>query len=329
MDILFRWNEVKRNLFVLTLILLLGLITPMHVSAISKSSTTTVRFTAVYRSGNSDTKSVYYETDHGGSHYLGTVSGSSNGDFTFSADFSHYIRVYVSIDDDAIYHSHLYINGDVVAGGDVGNGGLSYSRADWTGPSGRITSPINGTTITQCPLVISANVADDNSGVAWAVYNVYYDGVWHQIASETQDSGASGWGTVWDCSQVADQEIKLGIIVQDSAGNKVVNPNGLVTVNLAKGGTVYPTGQANQIGGQVVVVPIITATLANQPAPSETPSPIPLPSTATDLPTPIPATPVPTVVPTSVQDQSAVGDGSILFEIRTFFGNFLVVWRQP
>ena len=197
----------------------------------------TVRFTASYKSGTGGTKNVYYILDSGSATLLGSVSNTANGDFTFTPSFSEKVRVYVDINDDTIYNEALYIDNKLVSSGAVGGGGITYTRNDSVAPTGKITSPVSGATIKQCPLLIMADANDDNSGIDWVVYSANYDGIWHQIATDSSTSGVQGWSTQWDCSQVSDQQIKLEITAQDNAGNIGNNLGGAVIINLATGKT--------------------------------------------------------------------------------------------
>ena len=230
------FNKPVRSLINAMVISLL-ILTFFPVSVFATTIQYTVRFTASYKSGTGGTKNVYYILDNGSATLLGSVSNTSSGDFTFSPSFSDKIRVYVEINDGTIYTEALYINNNLVSSGDLGNGGITYTRNDSTAPTGKITSPISGATITQCPLLIMANVSDDISGVDWVVYSANYDGIWHQIATDSSTSGVQGWSTQWDCSQVPDQQIKLEITAQDNAGNIGNNLGGAVLINLAKGNT--------------------------------------------------------------------------------------------
>jgi hypothetical protein len=226
-----------------------------------------VRFTAGYVSGNTGTKNVYYILDNGSSQFLGTVSQSSSLDVTFNATFSNTIRVYVQISDDAIYNEHLYINGSLQASGNVGNGGLTYSRGDTTAPTGRITYPISGVPITHCPIIITANVSDDNSGIDWVIYLVKYDGIWHQIGTDNSTSGSNGYGTPWDCSQVQDQELDFRISARDNAGNQGNVLGGDVIANLSKGQTSPTITQTSTV---IQSVPTLTSTATPVPPPTAT-----------------------------------------------------------
>ena len=102
--------------------------------------------------------------------------------------------------------------------------------SDITPPVGRIISPVNGTTITSCPITIQAEASDDRSGVAWVRFWASYDGTWHEIT--TDSNGVDGWSTPWNCSSISSQQIILTIWIQDNAGNVVWDPGGYVYVTL-------------------------------------------------------------------------------------------------
>jgi len=244
------------RLFLSAIILALLASVAIPSPVLANTVTYSVRFTASYVSGNTGTKNVYYILDGGSAQLLGTVSSATSLDVTFNATFTSSIRVYVEISDDAIYNEYLYFNGNLQTNGSVGNGGLSYSRGDTTPPSGRIVTPIYNAVITKCPMMVVASVGDDSSGVQWVIYNVKYDGTWHQLGTDNSSSGAAGWSTAWDCSNVADQAVEFAISAMDNAGN-----------------------QGNLLGG------IIHATLAKeQPTQAASPTPVPVQPSSTSAP---------------------------------------------
>jgi hypothetical protein len=285
-----------------------------------------VRFTASYVSGNTGAKNVYYILDGGSSQLLGTVSQGSNIDITFNATFSDKIRVYVQIGDDAVYKEHLYINNNLVSTGNVGNSGLTYTRNDSLPPTGKITSPISGKTITQCPLMITADVTDDNSGVDWVIYLVKYDGIWHQIATDDNKSGSKGWSTQWDCSQVPDQELSLRISARDTAGNQANILGGNVLVTLAKDQTNPGSITSTSTQAPVVITNTETST------PTQTPMVIINTMTPTQTPEPLITTNVASVTQTPVQKSSQNDPfrflycSSMLLPLVLSFG--FLVWRN-
>ena len=315
---------MKNRLLIISLrIVMLAALLSILASALfpypvfASSITYTVRFTAAYVSGNTGIKSVYYVLDGGSAQLLGTVSSSSSLDISFNATFSNSIRVYVSIGDDAIYNEHLYINSNLGSNGNVGNSGLTYTRNDTTAPSGRIVSPISGAIIRKCPMLVVANVADDSSGVQWVIYTVKYDGVWHQIGTDSAASGVEGWSTPWDCSNVADQNVELAISAMDNAGNQGNILGGKVEITLQKG---EPTAQPSS-----TLAPSATALPAqptSSPVPTAAPSATLVPPTAAPPPsaTPLPAkiveatqtpvkteTPVPSAVVQATPSTTAPG----------------------
>ena len=192
-----------------------------------------IRFTAKFVTGDEGVRNVYYVVDGGSAHLLGTVKKNDPGDFNFDVTFSESIRVYVHLHDGSEYHEHLYVDGELVDSGDIGEGGLTYSvnGEDSEPPVGRIIYPISGGEITACPVIVRANVEDGENGVAWVVYWAYYDGVWHQIATDNAISGEKGWSTWWDCSKVTDQEIRLKISAEDNIGNRGSDLGGIVVVH--------------------------------------------------------------------------------------------------
>ncbi|MCE1253283.1 MAG: hypothetical protein LWX83_06995 [Anaerolineae bacterium] len=258
---------------VFVLVLFAAIPTPVAASSVQHS----VRFTASYVSGNTGTKNVYYVLDGGSSQLLGTVSSGSSINITFSVTFSSSVRVYVQIDDDAIYNEHLYINGDLVSNGSVGNAGLTYSRDDSSAPDGRIVAPIKNSIITQCPVMVRATVSDDDSGIDWVIYLVKFDGLWHQFGTDSSASGESGYGAYWDCSQVADQVVTFRISARDNSGNQADVLGGEVPVALARYKTNTPA-------------PTFTNTNTSTAIPTNTDTPVPtqVPPTATPIPSETP-----------------------------------------
>jgi len=104
-------------------------------------------------------------------------------------------------------------------------------------PTGRIISPSSGYTVTSCPLTIRAD-ASAPSGIAWVRFWAQYDGNWHEII--TDSNGSDGWGAIWDCSSVSDQQVILTIWIHDNAGNEVWDPGGYVPVTLKKSSITPP-----------------------------------------------------------------------------------------
>ena len=286
-------NIPKQLLFrAVILTFLICIFIPSTVFA--SSAQYSVHFTASYVSGNTGAKNVYYILDSGSAQLLGSVSQASSLDMTFNATFSDTIRVYVQIGDDAVYNEYLYINNNLVSNGSVGNAGLTYVRNDSIPPSGKITAPISGVTITQCPMMITANVTDDNSGVDWVIYLVKYDGVWHQVGTDNSSSNTNGYSTQWDCSKVNDQAVTIRISARDNAGNQVDILGGDVSVKLARGQTTSSviTSTPAQLPADITVTmaatqPGMQSTKINTEVPSQTPGQ----QTSTN--TSVPTTPTP------------------------------------
>jgi hypothetical protein len=109
--------------------------------------------------------------------------------------------------------------------------------SDTTPPTGRITSPTAGSATNTCPITVQAEASDSGSGVAWVKFWVWYDGAWHEMATDT--NGTDGWSATWDCSAVPDQTVWFTTWMQDNAGNRVMDPGGYVDVVLDR---VAPTG---------------------------------------------------------------------------------------
>lgn len=82
---------------------------------------------------------------------------------------------------------------------------LYWESTDTEPPSGRMISPSDGSATNTCPVTISAEANDTQSGVAWVKFWVWYDGSWHEIYTDTD--GSDGWNASWDCSGIADQQV--------------------------------------------------------------------------------------------------------------------------
>lgn len=89
-----------------------------------QQSTHTISFSASYVSGDVVTRNVYYSLDGSSDALLGTVDQS--GDWTLTATFTT-VHIYVNVNPGTIYYEQLYIDGRLVASGNVGNEGLSYT----------------------------------------------------------------------------------------------------------------------------------------------------------------------------------------------------------
>lgn len=85
----------------------------------------TVEFITTYVSGDFVLRNVFYYLDGGAQQLLGTIT--DQGDFTFTASFSQSIRVHVNINPGTVYYEELYIDGYLVASGNVGDEGLTWT----------------------------------------------------------------------------------------------------------------------------------------------------------------------------------------------------------
>ncbi|NTV62180.1 MAG: peptidoglycan DD-metalloendopeptidase family protein [Oscillochloris sp.] len=109
-------------------------------------------------------------------------------------------------------------------------GTLLPPSSDTTPPDGSITAPLHGQTIDTSALTFSA-VASDNpggSGVARVQFNVYYNGVWHNVGSATTSPYYVRWTPPVG---LASQQLQFAIHVFDHAGNQRIDPGGIRLVN--------------------------------------------------------------------------------------------------
>jgi len=88
------------------------------------STTHTVYFVARYVSGDQYLRTVFYSVDGGSDRKVDNMW--QQGSWTFQATFSSSIHVYVNVNQGTVYYEELYIDGRLVASGNVGNEGLWY-----------------------------------------------------------------------------------------------------------------------------------------------------------------------------------------------------------
>jgi hypothetical protein len=93
------------------------------------------------------------------------------------------------------------------------NGGEAYISLNWTliadcpdniPPTGRITSPTDGTIVSSCPLTIQVEASDNESGVDIVEFHAQYDGGWHPLGMMKQAHIAS-----------------IGIVLRSRPGNNL------------------------------------------------------------------------------------------------------------
>lgn len=101
---------------------------------------------------------------------------------------------------------------------------------DTTDPTGEITSPQEGATVTGPTVSIQVTAQDNEggSGVARVRFYAYYNAAWHHIADDTASPYAATWTVP---NGLATQQLQFGIHVEDHAGNYVVDPSAPVTVH--------------------------------------------------------------------------------------------------
>ena len=139
---------------------------------------------------------------------------------------------------DYLNRNHQYRVGGRSYPQGMGTSLYANNNSDTTPPTGRITSPSSGTITNADTITIEAEASDSQSGISWVKFWVYYDGAWHEISTDNEES--DGWSATWDASGVSDQPIWFTIWIQDGAGNQVMDPGGYVDVTLDR---TEPTGE--------------------------------------------------------------------------------------
>lgn len=142
------------------------------------------------------------------------------------------------------------------------NGGWASISLDWeflqgcadtTPPTGRITSPSAGSATNSCPITIQADASDDQSGVDFVEFHVWYDGSWHHIGNDS----TAPYSMSWDCSGVSDQMVWLTIHILDKAGNEAMDPGGYVDIILdgePPSGTITSPQQGGYLTGNYIII---------------------------------------------------------------------------
>ena len=125
-----------------------------------------------------------------------------------------------SVGDQAVWFTiHVWDNEGNEA---INPGGYIYVTLDRVKPTGQITSPTTDSYINSDQVDIIAAASDDRSGVAGLEFFVWYDDGsgydWHGLPWDWD--GYDGWTSVWETSDVEDQEsIWFWIYIFDYAGN--------------------------------------------------------------------------------------------------------------
>ncbi|MCA9940416.1 MAG: hypothetical protein KC418_17380 [Anaerolineales bacterium] len=110
---------------------------------------------------------------------------------------------------------------------EIPNYTISMTEETCTGdeikPSGEIKIPESGIMVTGSQITVYADAWDNpgGSGVKSVVFYVFYDSVWHEIASDSLFPYEGIW-SVPDSLQP--QEIQFGLNVEDNAGNYAIDP---------------------------------------------------------------------------------------------------------
>ncbi len=188
-----------------------------------------------------DQIALYADPSYGGSCVTLNVGDYANPGYLgdLGNDNAESIRVGANVQatlcehDDYLGRCETFTDDDANLGDDyIGANVVSSVRVetpDTTPPSGQITAPSDGDTITTSPLTIQAQASDDQSGVSHVKFHVYYDGAWHHLG----DDYSSPYSWSWAWSSISDQGVWLTIHVQDNAGNEVMDPGGYVYVTLS------------------------------------------------------------------------------------------------
>jgi len=104
---------------------------------------------------------------------------------------------------------------------------------DWVSsepaPAGWVTSPASGSVVATCPITVEAQVDPELGPVDRVEFYAFYRGAWHHLG----DAHDVPFTQLWDCVPVVDRRAKLLIHVWDEAGRELVDPSGVVTVELA------------------------------------------------------------------------------------------------
>ncbi len=129
--------------------------------------------------------------------------------------------------------------------------------ADTVEPDGKITAPLNGQNVNSSRLTFSAEAWDNNggSGVDQVQFNVYYNGTWRKAGTDSKAPYAIHWTPPADLGA---QQLQFAIHVFDKAGNRRIDPGGIIKVNFKPstapdngfklpypGGASYMTTQGN------------------------------------------------------------------------------------
>ena len=110
---------------------------------------------------------------------------------------------------------------------DLSPNAIECISPDSTAPSGLVTAPANGKTITGTGIINFTADASDNaggSGVNTVEFHVNYDGAWHQVGTDTTAPYRVLWTIPTDLSS---QQLIFTIHVIDNAGNETMDPGGL------------------------------------------------------------------------------------------------------
>ncbi len=102
-----------------------------------------------------------------------------------------------------------------------GNGGV-----DTTPPSGAISTPSEGATITGRAVRLEGTAADSGSGVDHARFTAKWSGSWHDLGT---DMPAPAFAYDWDmcAAGVPDGQVEIGFDIWDKAGNGASSPSGV------------------------------------------------------------------------------------------------------
>ena len=181
---------------------------------------------------------IDFTNDPGGGALCGAGSfvGSRNGnDITF-AFLSNDNDAGCTFDDgwtfelDGTLSGNRLTNGDYYIPNNGQSGTFSATAPDTVNPDGVITAPAAGSTLGTGAISLKANATDDTwgSGVKRVAFYLRYDGEWHHVGTDTGAPYQINWTPP---AGLKSQQLRYGIHVEDNAGNTIVNPGGVRSLN--------------------------------------------------------------------------------------------------
>jgi len=122
--------------------------------------------------------------------------------------------------------------------------GLAYLGQDVTAPTGFITTPIEGSTLTPGAIFISAEANDFNGlGIAQVNFKVFFNGSWNDVGAAVTPPYKAAWSIPVGLHT---QKILFAMQVVDKAGNIAIDPGGQRSANYIESQT-NPNVNENRI----------------------------------------------------------------------------------